>query len=261
MPRIRTVKPDYPKHRKVRSVTRDARLLNIHLWNLADDEGRLQELPQWIIGEVFPTDEDVTPVRLREWLSELENARCIVRYEVDGERYIECHGFTEHQVINKAKESEIPPSSAGNAWSGNTPVAVPDGSLPEREGKGNGSGKGNGTSGIDIPDSPLSDLLADLIEENTGKCPQVGKGWVDAERLLLDRDGRDADEAERLIRWCQRDEFWRANVLSMPKFREKYDQLLLTAKRRKKGAQAGMDNAERLAQMARQARAEEGATA
>lgn len=56
MPRIRTVKPDYPKHRKVRSVSRDARLLNIHLWNLADDEGRLQELPQWIIGEAFPVE-------------------------------------------------------------------------------------------------------------------------------------------------------------------------------------------------------------
>lgn len=133
MPRIRTVKPAYPKHRKVRSVSRDARLLNIHLWTLADDEGRLQELPQWIIGEVFPEDEDVTPVVLREWLGSLHTAELIVRYEVAGERYIECHDFNDHQVINKPKPSEIPHSNAGSDWSRSAPVVVPEGSHPEVE--------------------------------------------------------------------------------------------------------------------------------
>ena len=66
MPRIRTVKPDYPAHRKVRAVSRDARLLNIHLWNLADDEGRLQELPQWIIKKIFPTNKNMTPGKLQK---------------------------------------------------------------------------------------------------------------------------------------------------------------------------------------------------
>lgn len=133
MPRIRTVKPAYPKNRKVRSVSRDARLLNIHLWNLADDEGRLQELPQWIIGEVFPTDEDVTPVQLREWLGSLHDAGLIARYEVDGERYIQCRNFTEHQVINKPRPSEIPACPAGPCDSGSTTGALPDDSLPEVE--------------------------------------------------------------------------------------------------------------------------------
>jgi len=82
-----------------------------------------------------------------------------------------------------------------------------------------------------IADAPLSHLLAALIAQNGSRRPQVGKRWADAERLLLERDKRDRSEAERLIRWCQRDEFWRANVLSMPKFREKYDTLRLQAKR------------------------------
>jgi hypothetical protein len=127
------VKPAYPKHRKVRSVSRDARLLNIHLWNLADDEGRLQELPQWIIGEVFPTDEDVTPVVIREWLGELQVAGLIIRYEVDGEGYIQCHDFNSHQVINKATPSEIPPPSAGVERSDTPTVVRLDSSRPEVE--------------------------------------------------------------------------------------------------------------------------------
>jgi hypothetical protein len=40
-----------------------------------------------------------------------------------------------------------------------------------------------------------------------------------------------------MIRWCQADEFWRGNILSMPKLREKYDQLRLKAlERREKPA-------------------------
>jgi hypothetical protein len=140
MPRIRTVKPEYPKHRKVRRVSRDARLLNIHLWNLADDEGRLQELPQWIIGEVFPEDEDVSPVTLREWLQELSDAGLIERYEVDDERYIQCHDFTDHQVISHAKESVLPPHPrAESAPSSTPPVTLHEASS--QEGKGTGKGR------------------------------------------------------------------------------------------------------------------------
>lgn len=75
----------------------------------------------------------------------------------------------------------------------------------------------------------LCDLLAELMVANDPKAKVApdSKGWLDAARLLLDRDGRDPAEAEAVLRWCQADAFWRANVLSMPKFREKYTQLLL----------------------------------
>ncbi len=70
-------------------------------------------------------------------------------------------------------------------------------------------------------------LLAGLVEANGAKRPAITRAWVDAARLLLERDGRPLEEAERLVRWCQADSFWRANILSLPKFREKYDQLRL----------------------------------
>lgn len=75
----------------------------------------------------------------------------------------------------------------------------------------------------------LCQHLADRIVSNGSKQPTIGKGWIDAARLLLDRDGRELDEAHRLIDWCQDDAFWRTNVLGMPKFREKYDALRLKA--------------------------------
>jgi hypothetical protein len=93
-------------------------------------------------------------------------------------------------------------------------------------------------AGEAAPDeAPLCHLLADLIVANGSRRPRIGKRWITAERLLLDRDKRDRSEAERLIRWCQADEFWRAHIESMAKFREKYDQLRLRAKRTTTGRQ------------------------
>jgi hypothetical protein len=51
------------------------------------------------------------------------------------------------------------------------------------------------------------------------------KRWQDAARLLIDADERHFEEAVAVLEFSQADEFWKTNILSMPKFREKYDQL------------------------------------
>ncbi|NNC10676.1 hypothetical protein HII28_02085 [Planctomonas sp. JC2975] len=78
----------------------------------------------------------------------------------------------------------------------------------------------------------LLDLLDAEIERNGGKKPSRTKKNVDAARLLLDRDQHTVEQVAAAIRWAQGDEFWRSNILSMSKLREKYDQLRLAAKRK-----------------------------
>jgi hypothetical protein len=73
--------------------------------------------------------------------------------------------------------------------------------------------------------------LADRIAENTGRRPIVTPAWRTSTRLLLDLDHRTTEQAHWLIDWCQDSDFWRANVLSMPKFRERWDQLYLQSRR------------------------------
>lgn len=77
----------------------------------------------------------------------------------------------------------------------------------------------------------LCALLADLVEANGSKRPTVTKRWRDSARLLIDNDGRATDEIARVIRWSQASDFWRANVLSMPKLRDKYDTLRMQSER------------------------------
>lgn len=83
----------------------------------------------------------------------------------------------------------------------------------------------------------LCTRLADRIEGNGAKRPNITKAWRDATRLLLDKDGHTEQQVGWLIDWCQRDEFWRSNILSMPKFREKFDQLRLRATGRSSNVQ------------------------
>lgn len=85
----------------------------------------------------------------------------------------------------------------------------------------------NPTAAIRREDWPLSHLLADLCAEAdpNGLRPTVTKEWADAERLMLERDGRNREAAEDLLRWAKGDEFWATNIRSMPKFRKQYGQL------------------------------------
>lgn len=70
--------------------------------------------------------------------------------------------------------------------------------------------------------------LRDRIIANGSKATVTNR-WRTEARLLLDRDSRDFDKTIKLIDWCQDSPFWKPNILSMPKFREKYDQLRLQA--------------------------------
>lgn len=87
----------------------------------------------------------------------------------------------------------------------------------------------------------LSDLLFELMVANGCKEPEITQQWLDAERLMITADKRDPAEAERLIRWSQRDSFWKANIHSMLKFRKQYDQLRLKSQRGPSGKSARVD--------------------
>jgi hypothetical protein len=77
----------------------------------------------------------------------------------------------------------------------------------------------------------ICEHLADRIEANGAKRPTITKKWRDAARLMLERDNRTEEQIRGAIDWSQDSEFWRANVMSLPKLREKYDTLRLQAQR------------------------------
>jgi hypothetical protein len=84
-------------------------LLFIGLWTLADREGRLDDRPKKIKISLFPADD----IDIDECLNELVKFNFIIRYEVDGDRYIQVLNFTKHQMPHHKEVASVIPAPNG----------------------------------------------------------------------------------------------------------------------------------------------------
>lgn len=113
MARIRSIKPEFPQSETVGRLSRDARLLFVQLWTIADDAGRARGASRMLASLLYPYDDDA-PSLIIDWLTELEAKECIRRYEVDGAQYIEIVNWLKHQKIDRPSESRLPPYREGS---------------------------------------------------------------------------------------------------------------------------------------------------
>jgi hypothetical protein len=238
MPRIRTLKPEIHQDEAVGELSDAAFRLYVGLITQADDAGRLKGSPR-LLGSLIWPYQPKTPKEIETWLAELDRAGLILRYAHAGRPFICLPSWAEHQRVDNAAKSRIPEPDA-TALEKSRRNSASRGDPPLDQGRDQGSRTKD--SAPTAADAPLCFLLADLIEANGSKRPTVTKRWADAERLMLERDERDPVKAERLLRWCQADEFWCSNILSMPKFRDQYDQLRLHANRKRDTAQQQADS-------------------
>jgi hypothetical protein len=72
--------------------------------------------------------------------------------------------------------------------------------------------------------------------------PQQERAWAGTVDRMLRLDDRTPERIADLIRWVQRDEFERANVLSMEKLRERFDALELKRQRAPQARNSGNGN-------------------
>ena len=145
MARARNIKPGFFANEDLAECSPWARLCFAGLWTLADREGRLEDRPKRIKGELFRFD----PIEVEPLLLELERFKFILRYEVDGNRYISIPEFKTHQTPHysekesvikppplqeksgiKRKESESPPGSGASSRGVRNPLN-PDSLNPD----------------------------------------------------------------------------------------------------------------------------------
>lgn len=132
MGRIRTIKPEFPHSESMGRVSREARLLYILIWTLADDVGRLRGNSRMLASLLYPYDDDAKD-HIDTWLNELHMQGCISRYEVDACQYIEIAEWLTHQKIDKPSPSKLPPIPEDSR-----PLANPRESYAADQGKDQG---------------------------------------------------------------------------------------------------------------------------
>ncbi len=129
MPRIRSLKPDFFIDDKLAEQKPLTRILFQGLWCLADKEGRLEDNPKKIKVQVLPYDN----FDVEDGLTSLSEAGFIIRYQVEGKRFIQIKNFKKHQNPHHTeKDSEIP--APNGALTVKEPLKNGEATVVERRG-------------------------------------------------------------------------------------------------------------------------------
>lgn len=107
MPRIRTIKPEFPQSESIGALSREARLLFLQLFTIVDDAGRARAAPRMLASLLYPYDDDA-PQLIDGWLADIAAAGLLTRYEVSGAHYLEITGWLKHQKIDRPTPSRLP---------------------------------------------------------------------------------------------------------------------------------------------------------
>lgn len=115
MPRIRTVKPEFWEDELLGVLPRDARLLFIATFNMADDEGILRWTPAYIKAQAFMYDDDLTLKDVDQLMRCLTDTGLVFPY-IGGaakQQMALVVNFRKHQRINRPQKGKLPPPSLG----------------------------------------------------------------------------------------------------------------------------------------------------
>lgn len=122
MARARTIKPGFFTNDTLGSLPPVVRLLFAGLWTISDRNGRLEDRPVRIKALLLPYDS----VNVNKALTTLADSGFIVRYQLDGAKYIEIANFRKHQTPHlKEGESTIPAPDKSRASTGNSGASLP----------------------------------------------------------------------------------------------------------------------------------------
>ena len=209
------------------------------LWGHCDKNGNFEWRPRQLKLDILPFLE----FDMAEKLDALCAAGFIKKYTHGDKTYGEIQTFEKHQRINgkeKTEPGKYPKAEIYDEGSNWEALGKQRGSTGEatgtagREEEGKRKGKGIGTeSPKPAAPAPSADVLAlteQLIKAMTlndpkAKIPANLARWhTEADRLLR-LDKRPISEVSQVLAWSQADGFWKANILSLPKFREKYPTL------------------------------------
>lgn len=201
MARIRSVHPGLWTDEAFVSLTPFARLFFMGLWGECDDMGSFEWSPLKLKMRILPAD----GVDAGDLLAELEQAGCIMRYEVGGRTIGAVRNFCQFQRPKKPN-SAYPQTEAVRNWVGTEERSKRDGSEPVR----NSGGSGSEPVGNQLP---TGGEKARQMED--GDTFPIGKGAdappVDLRKVVFDegvklltQSGQSARAARGLVaKWCK----------------------------------------------------------
>jgi hypothetical protein len=151
MTRRRTVTPEGYSREELLSLPPEVRLTEISLRLYADDHGRERVNQRLMLASFYPLDESMNVRTIDEHLLLLDDAGCIVLFDVGGATYF---AMTDWPTVDRAKPSRFPAPPLAKASRTDRDEFVARESGREREGE-SGSGPARSPRDTDSPPSPF----------------------------------------------------------------------------------------------------------
>jgi len=231
------------------------------LWVRVDDYGRIDARPGFLKSTLFVTKKGITDKNIEEAVAKLASVGLVQVYEVTGKPFLLFPKWSLHQRIRQSREKYPAPEqnekncekprNADNstdipqfaATCGELPLesesesesfsSEHDSDVESSDKKNNAKPKSRKKNvyGHDSECYNAAKWLADNIEQSVKGYKRHEEtqlqSWADDMRLILEKDKRDKELTGKLLFFARNDPFWKTNILSMGKFREQYDQLLV----------------------------------
>ncbi|MEV0220828.1 HNH endonuclease signature motif containing protein [Streptomyces sp. NPDC050704] len=190
MPRIRTVKPEFWEDELLGVMPRDARLLFIATFNMADDEGILRWTPAYIKAQAFMYDDDLAIGDVGKLMQCLADSGLVFPFigGVARQQMAVVVNFRKHQKINRPQKSKLPAPSLGN-WQVRAMYARRDGWTCQLCGGG-------------IPEKPVSNDSHNLSIDHIRPVSAGGTDHpsnVRAAHQACNKSRRDTPDGEEFI--------------------------------------------------------------
>lgn len=204
MARIRTIKPEFWEDEAVGSLSREARLLFIATWNLADDAGRLRWTAEYVKAHVFPYDPDLKPRRVAAVMEELVKAGMVVPYTAGAvpQQLAVIRSFAKHQKINRPQSPRLPepPDSLSDSGSGSVngtgSQSVTDSRPDLEQGREQGSSSSSVSEAVTV--TPMS-------EEEDYEATKAQAVAILAERHLAAWEAKAGNRVVNVAGWLAKD--------------------------------------------------------
>lgn len=176
MARSRNIKPGFFTNDRLAEKHPLTRILFAALWPIADREGRLEDRPKKIKALCLPFDDHDVDAALNDLASGEDPF--IIRYEVDGRRFLQLVNWHRHQSPHvREPESVIPPAPDKPVLSTSPvsvePVGSSNGIRNQESGKGNQESEGRSTRFV----PPTVDEIAAYAAEKDYKRVDADRFW------------------------------------------------------------------------------------
>lgn len=203
-----------------------SQLLYFHLSMRADDDGFVSNHRK-IMRMTGAQVDDFKVLLAKKFIIPFESGICVVKHwkihnYIQKDRYSETTYLDEKAQLRE-KDNGVYTVDTKRIQNGDT-GKVRLGKSKVREGKATKSK----TLSFNPQDIEMVDILVSLIQENNPEWQMRGRmeKWAEDINKIHRLDKRTYEQIKFMIQWVQNDSFWRQNILSASKLREKFNDLI-----------------------------------